>query len=110
MNNINNEKTTDNIIFYLDDLKSKINNTKNLSVDDLKKLLLISYNELIKENQDILLKSYLIITLHDFIELENEYLQNKNIYNRIYIERYLDIFADTKYKKLYTSKMKNVNL
>ena len=64
------------LLFTLDIINKKILDTHNIELDDLKKLLLISYYELTNENEDIVTKSFLITTLYHFIKLEDEYQES----------------------------------
>lgn len=67
----------EDLIFTLDLINQKIINSKNLELEDLKKLILICYNELVDSN-DSLIKSILITTLYHFIQLENEFQETEN--------------------------------
>ena len=62
-----------NLVQYLNEINHNIVEQKNISIDDLKKLLLVSYNELLNSSNNMLTKSLLITTLYNFINLENEY-------------------------------------
>ena len=62
-----------NLVQYLNEINYNIIEQKNISIDDLKKLLLVSYNELLNSSNNIIIKSLLITTLYNFINLENEY-------------------------------------
>lgn len=84
------------LINTLEIIDNNIQNNKNIALEDLKNLLLIIYNEcLINESTNPLVKSYITICLHHFIELENFYanLTTEQEYN----ER---IFKDIINKKL----------
>ena len=70
-----------NLIFTLDNIDRKITNEKNLEIMDLKKLLLVAYNELINDNSDKLIRSFLITTLFHFTKLEEDFQENFIIHN-----------------------------
>lgn len=62
------------IITTLSTINDSIKFEHNISLEDLKILLLITYNEcLTQDNPDPLVKSFLTVALHNFIELENYY-------------------------------------
>lgn len=62
------------IITTLSTINDNIKFEHNISLEDLKILLLITYNEcLTQDNPDPLVKSFLTVALHNFIELENYY-------------------------------------
>lgn len=67
------------IIIFLEELNRDIVLNNNISLDDLKKLLLITYNELISDNDDPLIKSFLIVTLKHFVDLENKFLSSNEV-------------------------------
>lgn len=71
------------IISTLSAINDNIKFEHNISLEDLKILLLITYNEcLIQDNPNPLIKSFLTVVLHNFIELEDYYssqlLENNN--------------------------------
>lgn len=71
------------IISTLSTINDNIKFEYNISLEDLKILLLITYNEcLIQDNPNPLIKSFLTVVLHNFIELEDYYssqsLENSN--------------------------------
>lgn len=68
------------IIVFLEELDRNIVLNENISLEDLKKLLLIIYNELISNNDDPLVKSFLIVTLKHFIDLENKFLSSDAVW------------------------------
>ena len=73
----------DYIISTINNINNKIIVDKNISVDDLKTLLLIIFNECLSKNEEpnSLVKSYLTVTISNFINLENyfqEIKQNQN--------------------------------
>lgn len=62
------------IVETLSAINDSIKFEQNISLEDLKILLLITYNEcLMQENPDPLIKSFLTVTLNNFIELEDYY-------------------------------------
>lgn len=66
--------SNDQIITTLSTINDNIKFEHNISLEDLKILLLITYNEcLTQDNPDPLVKSFLTVALHNFIELENYY-------------------------------------
>ena len=67
---------TEYIIPTINNINNKIITDKNISVEDLKSLLLIIFNEcLSKDEPNSLIKSYLTVTVGNFIDLENYFQQ-----------------------------------
>lgn len=67
---------TDYIIPIINNINNKIIIDKNITVEDLKSLLLIIFNEcLSKDEPNLLIKSYLTVTIGNFINLENYFQQ-----------------------------------
>lgn len=82
------------IIEFLDQINYDIILKENVSLEDLKKLLLIIYNELINDKMNPVVKSFLIVTLKHFIELENKFLssldqEQDNMSNEDFIQYFL---------------------
>ena len=72
------------IVDFLESIDKKIVNGKNISTKDLKKFLLIIYHELIKEKNDPIIKSLIIITLKHLIDSENNALNVKHHENALF--------------------------
>lgn len=72
------------IVDFLESIDRKIINEKNISTKDLKKFLLIIYHELIKEKNDPIIKSLIIIILKHLIDLENNTLNAKQHENALF--------------------------
>ena len=54
-------------------MNNDIINYNNISLEDIKNLLLIIYNEFILDNSNNqIIKNYIAIILYNFIELENK--------------------------------------
>lgn len=72
-----------NIILTLQDINNQITEN-NLSLEDISILLLIIYNELIL-NYDTspIIKSYITIILHNFIQMKNSTIDKKQIINNL---------------------------
>ena len=74
------------IISTLSAIDDNIKFEHNISLEDLKILLLITYNEcLIQDNPNPLIKSFLTVVLHNFIELE-DYYSSQSLENNNYSE------------------------
>lgn len=74
------------IISTLSTINDNIKFEHNISLEDLKILLLIAYNEcLIQDNPNPLIKSFLTVVLHNFIELE-DYYSSQSLENNNYSE------------------------
>lgn len=74
------------IISTLSTINDNIKFEHNISLEDLKILLLITYNEcLIQDNPNPLIKSFLTVVLHNFIELE-DYYSSQSLENNNYSE------------------------
>lgn len=82
----------ENIIYTLKSINNDIVVNQNISLEDLKILLLIIYNEyILKQTESEIIKSYLAIILHNFIELENNYSSSQiNNFNFIGLSQILN--------------------
>lgn len=82
----------ENIIYTLKSINNDIVVNQNISLEDLKILLLIIYNEyILKQTESEIIKSYLAIILHNFIELENNYFSSQiNNFNFIGLSQILN--------------------
>lgn len=91
----------DNLINYLHEISRQLTLTGEISIEDLKNLLLICFYILIDEEDSKLIKSYVIIILKEIIEIENkikncdcsskelkdflsELIHNRILYNIVY--------------------------
>lgn len=76
---------TENLIYTLSQMNNDIINYNNISLEDIKNLLLIIYNEFILDNSNNqIIKNYIAIILYNFIELENKQskVQQINLFNK----------------------------
>lgn len=94
------------IIEFLDQINYNIVLKENVSLEDLKKLLLIIYNELINDMINPVVKSFLIVTLKHFIELENKFLssldqEQDNMSNEDFIQYFLSKENKEIFKKIF---------
>lgn len=82
----------ENIIYTLKSINNDIVVNQNISLEDLKILLLIIYNEyILKQTDSEIIKSYLAIILHNFIELEDNYFSSQiNNFNFIGLSQILN--------------------
>lgn len=78
--------SNDQIIATLSAINDNIKFEYNISLEDLKILLLITYNEcLTQDNPNPLTKSFLTVVLHNFIKLE-DYYSSQSFENTNYSE------------------------
>ena len=87
------------IIQLLENIDATILQTQNISIEQLKLIILITYNEcLSKEQADPIIKSFLTVVCKHFIDLENDYQKTEKfktddidlISKSVLVERSLD--------------------